>query len=140
MPRVVEFVPAPVLASAGEVGVDAKEHSYATLPLAAPPSPALEVSIGDEDEENASMQVNISSVVCEVSQPKKKAKLSAESKLAEDSVASSPDLHHKLPARMRSGQDENSDGDDDDGQERSNLYGVNFLMWFSVYFASILML
>ena len=32
---------------------------------------------------------------------------------------------------MISGQDENSD-DDDDGHERSNLYGVNFLMWFEV--------
>ena len=30
---------------------------------------------------------------------------------------------------MISGQDENSD-DDDDGHERFNLYGVNFLMWF----------
>ena len=63
--------------------------------------------------------------VSEVSQPKKKAKLSAELKVADESLSTSPDLPHKLPTRMRKGQDEDSDDDDDDSDERgekSNLF------------------
>ena len=109
VPMVVEVavvVPrAPVVESAPDSDVDNKEHSYAVL-LAAPPSPALEILIGDEDNddneenEDASMLVNFSSVVTNVSQPKK-AKLSAHSSEANDPMSSSPDLPHKMPSRMK---------------------------------------
>ena len=116
--------------STANVGVDGKEHSYAAL--AAPPSPALEVSIGDDDNEDASMQVNLSSVVSKVSQPKK-AKLSAELNEADDSMSSSPDLPHKIPARMiRKSEQESDDEVLDDSHEKSNLFGVHFVMWFEV--------
>ena len=98
--------------------LDDNEHSYAAL--AAPPSPALEVSIGDDDNEDASMQVNLSSVVSKVSQPKK-AKLSVELNEADDSMSSSPDLPHKLPAKMRTRPDQDSDDEDlDDSREKNN--------------------
>ena len=75
VPRVVELtvvVPrAPVVESAPDSDVDNKEHSYAAL--AAPPSPAMEILIVDEDNDDnednddASMLVNLSNVVTNVS-------------------------------------------------------------------------
>ena len=66
---------------------------------APPVSSRPPVHPGDEEYDEASMQVNISCVQSSVSQSKK-AKLSPELQVSEDSVASSPDLHHKLPARI----------------------------------------
>ena len=116
---VVEVVQrAPVVKSTANVGVDGKEHSYAAL--AAPQSPALEVYIADDENEDASMQVNLSSVVSKVFQPKK-AKLSAELNVADDPMSSSPDLPHKLPARMRIRPDQDSDDEDlDDSRDKNN--------------------
>ena len=129
VPRVEVSPRVPLAVTTANVGKDGKEHSYA---LAAPPSPALEVSIEVDDSENeaASMQVNISGVQSRVSKPKK-AKLSAELKEADDVMSSSPDLHHKLPASMRPGQ-ESDDEDSDDSHEKTNLFGVNYVMWFEV--------
>ena len=111
--------------------VDVKEHSYAAL--AAPPSPALEVSVVSEENEDDSMQVNISCVESTVSQSKK-AKFSAELNVSDASVSTSPDLPHKLPARMRSSQNQDSDSEnsDDSHGEKTNLFGLNFVMWFEV--------
>ena len=131
VPRVEVAPRAPVAVSTANVGGDGKEHRYA---LAAPPSPALEVSIASDDSENkdASMQVNTSGVESRVSKPKK-AKLSAELKEADDLMSSSPDLHHKLPASMRPRPDQESDDEDsDDSREKTNLFGLNFVMWFEV--------
>ena len=69
VPRVVEVAVVEVAPN-----IDGEEHSYAIR--AALPSPALEVGIGDDDDD-ASMHVNLSSVEPKVSQPKK-AKLSVE--------------------------------------------------------------
>ena len=74
------------------------------------------------------MQVNLPSVVSKVSQPKK-AKLSVELNEADDSMSSSPDLPHKIPARS---EKESDDEVLDDSHEKSNLFGVNFMMWFEV--------
>ena len=119
VPRVVEVVPrVPVVVSTADVDVDDTEHSYAAL--AAPQSPALEVYIADDENEDAYMQVNLSSVVSKVFQPKK-AKLSAELNVADDPMSSSPDLPHKLPARMRIRPDQDSDDEDlDDSREKNN--------------------
>ena len=131
VPRVEVSPRVPLAVTTANVGKDGKEHSYA---LAAPPSPALEVSIEVDDSENeaASMQVNISGVQSRVSKPKK-AKLSAELKEADDMMSSSPDLHHKLPASMRPRTDQESDDEDsDDSREKTNLFGLHFVMWFEV--------
>ena len=80
------FPRAPVVASNADDVVDGQEHGYAAL--AAPPSPALEVSIGDDDNDDDSMQVNISCVESTVSQSKK-AKFSAELKVSDASVSTS---------------------------------------------------
>ena len=109
------------------------EKSIFSFALAAPPSPSFEAAIVDDDEnEDASMQVNISCVESRVSQPKK-AKLSAELEIADDAFSSSPDLHHKLPARPRTDQDQERDSEvSDDSRVKSNLFGCNFVMWFEI--------
>ena len=118
VPRVEVAPRAPVAVSTANVGGDGKEHRYA---LAAPPSPTLEVSIDDGENEDASMQVNISGVESRVSKPKK-AKLSSGLNEADDLMSSSPDLHHKLPASTRPRPDQDSDDEDsDDSREKSNL-------------------
>ena len=127
VPRIVEVaVKAPVKASTAKN--DGKEHSYAAV--AAPVSPAIEVFVGDEIED-ASMEVNLSSNVTKVSQAKK-AKLSSELNAVDNSISSSPDLHHKIPARTRTIPEEDTENDLDVSREKSNLYGVNFIMWFEV--------
>ena len=79
------------------------------------------------------MQVDISCVESTVSQSKK-AKLSAELNVADDPMSSSPDLPHKLPARMRSSHDQDSDSENSDDSHggKTNLFGLNFVMWFEV--------
>ena len=77
------------------------------------------------------MQVNFLSDVSSVSQAKK-AKLSVEMKALDDSISSSPDLPHKIPARLRTKQDDVIDEELDDWCEKTNLYGVKFVMWFEV--------
>ena len=46
------------------------------------------------------------------------------------SVSTSPDLPHKLPARMRSRQDQDSDSENSDDSHggKTNLFGLNFVM------------
>ena len=48
-------------------------------------------------------------------------------------MSSSPDLPHKIPARMiRKSEQESDDEVLDDSHEKSNLFGVHFVMWFEV--------
>ena len=50
-------------------------------------------------------------------------------------LASSPDLHHKVPAgtRQQIEQDESSEGGDRRGEGvHTNMFGVNYVMWFDV--------
>ena len=70
--------------------MDVYEHDYV---LANAPSPAMEVFV---DTENVLMQRNVSSSVSQISQFKK-AKLLADLPIDDNSLSSSPDLHHKLP-------------------------------------------
>ena len=74
------------------------------------------------------MEGNASSGETQSSKPKK-AKLSPELAIDDNSVSSSPDLHHKLP--LRASQQE-SEEDSQEGQAHTNLFGVNFLMWFDI--------
>ena len=53
-------------------------------------------------------------------------------KALDDSISSSPDLPHKIPARLRTKQDDVIDEELDDCREKTNLYGVKFVMWFEV--------
>ena len=91
----------------------------------------MEVLIGGGDEdEDASMQVNVSSDVFKVSQAKK-AKLSAAELIELDnSISGSLDLPHKIPVKMRTRpEDEDNDDDEEDSdvsREKTNMYGVNF--------------
>ena len=101
---------------------DDNEHSYA---LDNAPSPAMEVSI--DDSVNASMQGNTSSGETTQSSKPKKAKLSAEVTIADNSLSSSPDLHHKLP--LRSSQESE---DNEEGRVNTNMFGINFVMWFEI--------
>ena len=106
--------------------VDGKdEHSYA---LAHPPSPAMEVSVGNFDD--ISMQGNCSSELTQSSKPKK-AKLLDDLFAVDDNVLGlSPVLQHKLPARPVS--DQESEDVDEEKKVHTNLFGVNFVMWFDV--------
>ena len=42
----------------------------------------------------------------------------------------SPILHHKIPVRSRN--DDQDSEKNDDGRAQTNLFDVNFLMWFEV--------
>ena len=83
------------------------------------------------------MLVNSSSVgEVEFSQPKK-ARLSEVLKKKSGQVSSvSPVLQHKIP--VRSSNDDECDDDSDDSdeknecREKTNLFGVHFVMWFEV--------
>ena len=107
---------------AAEFG-DGDEHSYA---LANPPSPALEVSV---DSVNPSMEGNTSSGESLKSQPKK-AKLLADLNIVDENLSSSPELPHKLPSRKNN--DSEVSEESENSCEKSNLYGINFIMWFDV--------
>ena len=88
----------------------------------------LEVSV---DAENASMEGNVSSgeSLSLHFQPKK-AKLLADLNNVQENLSSSPDLPHKLPSRKH--QDSEVSEESEASREHSNLYGVNFVMWFNV--------
>ena len=98
-----------------------EEHSYV---LANPPSPAMEISVNDEE---VSVQGNMSGVETQFSQPKK-AKLSESLKLSDQVSNVSPVLHHKIPLRSRDDDEESEDSE----KKETNLFGLNFLMWFEV--------
>ena len=107
------------------------EHSYAAAALAFPPSPALEISVDVDDVEIASMECNTSSSGSQ-SKPKK-AKLSEELALADKSLSSSPDLHHKLPSKSRQESEDDKDFEgDEENSEKTNMFGLNFMMWFEI--------
>ena len=48
-------------------------------------------------------------------------------------LSSSPELHHKLPARLRLESDITDEGscEDNDGVH-TNMFGINFVMWFNL--------
>ena len=73
VPKVVNAEPKVNVQVQAEADVDqgAPEHSYA---LVTPPSPGMEVSVGDVEDENVSMEGNTSSGETQIPQ-KKKAKL-----------------------------------------------------------------
>jgi hypothetical protein len=101
---------------------DDNEHSYA---IANAPSPAMELSI--DDSVNASMHGNTSSGETTQSSKPKKAKLSSEVSIADNSLSSSPDLHYKLPSRSIQESEDN-----EEGRVHTNMFGTNFVMWFEI--------
>ena len=131
-------VPLQVQAVAN-VDKDALEHAYA---LVNPPSPAMEVSVGDVEIENVSMQGNTSSGDAQIPQFKK-AKFVGDLVSVDEVLSTSPDLHHKQP-KSRQQQQKNDDSEDLNESEstgescdkevpkHSNLYGVKFMMWFEI--------
>ena len=98
-----------------------KEPSYV---LANPPRPAMEISV--DAEEVSVVGTNLSGET-QFSKPKK-AKLSENVKIGDQVPHVSPVLHHKIP---RSKTDDDSD-EKDEVRAQTNLFGVNFLMWFEV--------
>ena len=115
---------------------DGLEHSYA---LALPPSPNAAVDI----EENLIDIVDKDDVIERVTVDEednsvlyKKAKLSeneASGSSEPKQLSSSPELHHKLPARLRLESDITDEGscEDNDGVH-TNMFGINFVMWFNL--------
>ena len=117
---------------------DGLEHSYA---LALPPSPTVDVDIAEnlidieeiEDEviEKVTVDEEDHSVLY------KKAKLSESEASGNTALkqlsSSSPELHHKLPARLREESDITDEGSYEfkDGVH-TNMFGVNFVMWFDL--------
>lgn len=84
-------VPLQVQAVAS-VDKDAHEHGYA---LANPQSPAMEVSVGDVENENVSMQGNTSSSESHQTPQNKKAKFVGDLVMVDEVLSTSPDLQHK---------------------------------------------
>jgi hypothetical protein len=105
--------------------VAADEHSYV---LANPPSPAMEISV---DAEDFSVLGNTSGVETQFSQPKK-AKLSENLNLRDQVPNVSPVLHHKTPVRSSKDDDSEDSDEEDECRDQTNLFGVNFIMWFEV--------
>ena len=109
-----------------EVAAVEKEHSYV---LANPPSPAMEISVNDEE---VSVLGNTSFGEPQSSQAKK-AKLAENLKISDQVSKVSPVLHHKIPLRSRIDDEESEDSEkEDDSRSQTNLFGLNFLMWSEV--------
>ena len=84
------------------------------------------------DTDEVSMQDNTSGGEIQFSQPKK-AKLPENLKKSDKVSNVSPVLQHKIPARSSNDDEIDDDSDDtDEDREQTNLFGVNFLMWFEV--------
>ena len=62
----------------------------------------------------------------------KKAKLSDDISAEDDILAKSPELQHKIPARPRAVQDDEESDSGENRGEKTNLFGVKYLMWFEV--------
>ena len=89
----------------------------------------MEVSV---DAEEDSMLENTSGGETQFSQSKKP-KLSENLEI--DQIPDvSPVLHHKIPMRSNNDADDDSEEceEKDDSREQTNLFGVNFLVWFEV--------
>ena len=50
----------------------------------------------------------------------------------DDILAKSPELQHKIPARSRTVQDDEKSDSGEDRGDKTNLFGVKYLMWFEV--------
>jgi hypothetical protein len=124
--KAVPVEPAPAEGVASDKGDIAgeDEHSYA---LAIPPSPAMEVSV--DNSVNDSMQGNISCGLPQSSKPKK-AKLSDDFAVDDNVLGKSPVLQHKIPARPRTDQDSQESEFSEDRGEKTNMFGVKYVMWF----------
>ena len=120
---------------------EAQEHSFAQAESRA--NNAFDTSV--EDEINKEEIDNTPSKFC----PLKKAKLSSNQDVSKVSgqLSTSPVLHHKVPSSRQllgaigEGQDggEDTDSEDDnveggngEGMQHTNMFGVNFVMWFDI--------
>ena len=93
----------------------------------------VEDEIAIDDSEGETTKQEGTSVGKVVSCPQKKAKLSPDLQISgdPDQLSTSPDLHHKVPAGSRQQHEVSSEGGGDGGMH-TNMFGVNFVMWFDV--------
>ena len=109
-----------------DLSKNGQEHSYA---LALPPSSDNNVIALDDTGENETEQENPSAVaIC----PQKKARFSPDLDTPGtlDQLSSSPQLHHKVPIGSR--QQQQVDVESEGGRVHTNMFGVNYVMWFDV--------
>ena len=156
----LRVVPVPEVKTADKVGkvveivlnldktaTDVTEHSYALLhgPAAHVNEASMDVLhpnsseavvkenyVDNFDEDNTEQGVSSAGDI----RPQKKVKLTQglESPTVPPTLSTSPDLHHKVPTgpRQQLEQDEGSEGDDREEGVHTNMFGVNYVMWFDV--------
>ena len=100
--------------------------------LTLPPSHAMELTLEDEiDQSGFSLLSGLPSADNSVTfGQNKKARLSQASASSTDQISTSPDLHHKQSKGPR--QTQAVSAEDDGGQVHTNMFGVNYVMWFDV--------
>ena len=99
------------------------------------PAKQLEAEAENSDAEVDKTQQGSTSTGNVDSRPQKKAKLSSDLKITRDpdELSISPDLHHKVPAGSRQHlQDELSSDEEGGGGMHTNMFGINFVMWFDI--------
>ena len=131
------------------IAIDVVEHSYALLP---DPGALIDDDSMDVNLPNSAEAVMKEKDVDNVEEdetkkegssvgdfhPQKKAKLSQGLKISTvpDSLSISPDLHHKMPAgsrqQLEQQEDVCSEGGDRGEGVHTNMFGVNYVMWFDV--------
>ena len=103
--------------------------------LALPPAPAMEVALEDEIEQAGfSLKHGESSVGDSAPFGQhKKARLSQylDISSAPNQLSSSPKLLHKIPSGPRQ-QQQNVGDSDDGGGVHTNMFGINYVMWFDI--------
>ena len=62
----------------------------------------------------------------------KKAKLSDDFAVDDNVLGKSPVLQHKIPSRPRTDQDSQESENSDDRGQKTNMFGVKYVMWFEV--------
>ena len=100
------------------------------------PAAQLEAEVENDDVyEEYKTQQGSTSAGNVASCPQKKAKLSSDPKITQDpdELSTSPDLHHKVPTGSRQHlQDKFSCEDEGGGGMHTNMFGINFVMWFDI--------
>ena len=128
-PKVYEKKTAEVPSEDSEVAKNGPEHNYAQLL-----SPAMEVVDKDNIEGFVAEQACSSAPLSESAsgQQHKKARLSEDltksSESESEHLSTSPILHHKEPGGLR----QQHHDDQVDGGVHTNMFGVNYIMWFDL--------
>ena len=123
--KVGKVVEGSVSKSDENVAKKAPEHSY-TMPAT---DNAIDVSEEVKTKQGGTSASNVDTY------HQKKAKLSSDLKITgdPDQLSTSPDLHHKVPAGSSQHlQNEVSTDDSGGGGVHTNMFGINFVMWFDI--------